>query len=119
MKEYVLRQAWKQKTTYKGQTIYFNHDYTTEVQRKRKQVRDVIKKLKEKDVKAQSPYPAQLKVFLDSGTRTFSTLMEAAPMLKDMGIDVEEDGAERLKRVMRQGSERTEGEAEAALHHRG
>lgn len=104
VKEFVIRQAWKQKTTYEGQTIYFNQDYTSEVQRKRKQVRDVIKKLKEKDVKAQSPYPAQLKVFLNSATKTFSTLMEAAPMLKDMGIDVEEDGTERLQRVMMQGS---------------
>uniref|UniRef100_A0A3B4URD3 L1 transposable element RRM domain-containing protein n=1 Tax=Seriola dumerili TaxID=41447 RepID=A0A3B4URD3_SERDU len=104
VKEYVIRQAWKQMTTYEGQTIYFNQDYTTEVQRKRKQVRDVIKKLKEKKVKAQSPYPAQLKVFLDSGTKTFSTLMEAAPMLKDMGIDVQEDGVERLQRVMTRGS---------------
>lgn len=104
VKEYVMRQAWKQKTTYEGQTIYFNQDYTTEVQRKRKQVRDVIKKLKEKNVKAQSPYPAQLKVFFNSGVKTFSTLMEAAPMLKDMGIDVEEDGRERLQKMLMQGS---------------
>lgn len=89
MKEQVIQQAWKQKTTYEGQTIYFNQDYKTEIQKKRKQVRDVIKKLKE-NVKAQSPYPAQQKVFLDSGIKTFATLMEAAPMLKDMGIHVEE-----------------------------
>ncbi|KAF3844296.1 hypothetical protein F7725_007459 [Dissostichus mawsoni] len=82
VKEQVLQQAWKKKTTYEGQTIYFNQDYTNE----RKQVRDVIKKLKEKNVKANSPYPAQLKVFLASGTKTFTTLMEAAPMLRDMGI---------------------------------
>ena len=103
-KEYVIRQAWKQKTTYEGQTIYFNQDYTTEVQKKRKQVRDVIKKLKEKNVKAQSHYPAQLKVFLDSGTKTFATLTEAAPMLKDMGINVDEDKMERLQRVMMRSS---------------
>ena len=68
VKEYIIQQAWKQKITYKDRTIYFNQDYTTEVQRKRKLVRDVIKKLKEKDIKAQSPYPAQLRVFLDTGT---------------------------------------------------
>lgn len=55
-------------------------------------------------MKAQSPYPAQLKVFLESGTKTFTTLTEAAPMLKDMGIDVEEDETERLQRVMMQSS---------------
>lgn len=104
VKEYVIRQAWKQKTTYEGQTIYFNQDYTTEVQKKRKQVRDVIKKLKEKNVKAQSPYLAQLKMFLDSGTKTFATLAEAAPMLKDMGINLDEDRMERLQRAMTQSS---------------
>lgn len=100
----MIQQAWKQKTTYKGQTIYFNQDYTTEVQKKRKRVRVVIKKLKEKNVKAQSPYPVQLKVFLDSGTKTFATLTEAAPTLKDMGINVDEDRMERLQRVMMQSS---------------
>lgn len=82
--------------------IYFNQDYTTEVQKKRKQERDIIKKLKEKNVKAQSPYTAQIKVSLDSGTKTFATLTEPAPMLKDMGINVEEDRVERLHRAMTQ-----------------
>ncbi|KAG7482229.1 hypothetical protein JOB18_016439 [Solea senegalensis] len=104
IKEYVIRQAWTQKISYEGHNIYFNLDYTTEVQKKRKQVRDVIKKLKEKNVKAQSPYPAQLKVFLDSGTKTFATLTEAAPMLKNMGINVEEDRMERLQREMMRNS---------------
>lgn len=55
-------------------------------------------------MKAQSPYPAQLKVFLESGTKTFTTLTEAAPKLKDMGIHVEEHEIERLQRVKTQGS---------------
>lgn len=97
VKAFVIRQAWKQKTTYEGQTIYFNQDYT---RKKRKQVRDVVKKLKEKNVKAQSPYPAQLKVFLDSGTKTFATLTEAAPILKGMGINVDKDKTERLQSMM-------------------
>ena len=100
----MIQQAWKQKIVYEGRTIYFNQDYTTEVQKKRKQVRDVIKKLKEKNVKAQCLYPEQLKVFLESGTKTFSTLMEAASMLRDMGIYVEEDKTETLQKEMAQGS---------------
>ena len=56
-------------------------------------------------MKAQSPYPAQLKVFLESGTKTFTTPKEeAAPMLRDMGIDVEEDKTETLQKEMAQGS---------------
>lgn len=100
MKEQVIQQAWKQKTTYEGQIIYFNQDYTTEIQRKMKQVRDVIKNLKEKNVKAQSPYPAQLKVFLVSGSKTFATLMEAAPMLEDLGIHVEEDERDKMQSMI-------------------
>lgn len=72
--------------TLDDRTIYFNQDYTTEIQKRRTQVREVIRKLRDKVVKAQSPYPAQLKVFLESGTKTFATLNEAAPMLQDMGI---------------------------------
>lgn len=67
-------------------------------------MRDVIKKLKEKNVKAQSPYPAQLKVFLETGTKSFTTLAEAAPLLKDLGILVDEDETEKVQRVMTQGS---------------
>uniref|UniRef100_A0A3B3YAM2 L1 transposable element RRM domain-containing protein n=1 Tax=Poecilia mexicana TaxID=48701 RepID=A0A3B3YAM2_9TELE len=77
IKEQVIKQAWSQKICYEGRIIYFNQDYTTEVQKKRKQAREVIKQLKERDVKAQSPYPAQLKVFLDTGTKIFSTVEEA------------------------------------------
>ncbi|KAK1899283.1 LINE-1 retrotransposable element ORF1 protein [Dissostichus eleginoides] len=104
VKEQVIQQAWKQKTTYEGRTIYFNQDYTNEVQKKRKQVRDVIKKLKDKNVKAQSPYPAQLKVFLASGTKLFTTLTEAAPMLRDMGIHVQEEERDELQRLRTQSS---------------
>ncbi|CAG5865923.1 unnamed protein product [Menidia menidia] len=102
MKEQVIKQAWKQKICYEGQSVYFNQDYTTEVQKKRKQVREVIKQLKERNVKAQSPYPAQLKVFLDTGKKTFSKVEEAAPMLKEMGITVKEDRLERIQHLMTQ-----------------
>ncbi len=91
VKECVIQQAWKQKITYEGKAIYFNQDFTNETQKKRKQVRDVTRKLKEKNVKAQSPHAAQLRVFLESGTKTFATLTEASPTLKDMGIYIEED----------------------------
>lgn len=67
-------------------------------------MREVIKKLKEKNIKAQSPYPAQLKVLLETGTKVFTTLTEAAPMLKDFGITVEEDEEEKLQRMRMQGS---------------
>lgn len=69
-----------------------------------KLVREVIEKLKEEDIKAQCPHPAQLKVFLETGTKVFTTLTQAAPMLKDLGITVEEDEEEKLQRVRMRGS---------------
>lgn len=97
VKEQILRQAWKQRIiTFQGNNIYFNQDYTNETQMKRMQVREVIKKLKEKNIKAQSPYPAQLKLFLETGTKTFNTLTEAAPVLKEMGIEVKVKQADSL-----------------------
>ncbi|KAK5614518.1 hypothetical protein CRENBAI_020673 [Crenichthys baileyi] len=54
-----------------------------------------------------SPYPAQLKVFLDTGTKTFTTVEEAAPMLKEMGIKVKEDRLERIHHMMAQTSKVT------------
>ena len=102
VKEQVIQQALKQKTTYEGRTIYFNQDYTNEVQKKRKQVRDVIKKLKDKNFEAQSPYPAQLKNVLASGTKIFTTLTEA--VLRDMGIHVQEEERDELQRLRTQSS---------------
>lgn len=61
VKQAVLQQAWKQRDiTFQGQKVYFDQDYSPDVQRKRKKVREVIKRLREKNIKAQSPYPAQL-----------------------------------------------------------
>lgn len=78
VKQAVLQQAWKQRDiTFQGQKVYFDQDYSPDVQRKRKKVREVIKRLREKNIKAQSPYPAQLKVFLDTGVKVFPSLLEA------------------------------------------
>ena len=97
VKEKVLRQAWEQRSVlFQANKIFFNQDYTNEVQMKRMQVREVIKRLKEKNIKAQSPYPAQLKLFLQTGIKTFTTLTEAVPVLKEMGIEVKVREADNL-----------------------
>lgn len=98
----MITQAWKQRICYEGQNVYFNQDYTTGIQQKRKQVREVIKQLKEKNVNAQSPYLAQLKMFLHTGTKTFITVEEVAHMLKEMGINVKKNSLERIHHVMAQ-----------------
>lgn len=64
----MIQAAWKQKVTYEGWIIYFNQDY----KKQRKQVRDVRKKLKEKNtVESVSGI---------MGMKTFTSLMDAAPM---------------------------------------
>ena len=89
VREMILQQAWeKQGVTHQGQKTFFHQDYTSDVQKKHKQVQEVIKQLKENKIKAQSPFPAQLKIHLDSGVKTFTTLLEAAPTLRKMGINV-------------------------------
>lgn len=90
VKETVIQEAWKHRggVTHEGQKIFFDQDYTTDVQRKRKQVREVIKQLKEKNIK-QSPFPAKLKIHLDSGVKTFTTLADASTTLEEMGIHVQ------------------------------
>ncbi|KAL0151146.1 hypothetical protein M9458_053659 [Cirrhinus mrigala] len=71
VKEAILRQAWLQK------------------QRRRAQVRDVIRQLKKKGITAWSFYPAQLKISLDSGDKSFSPLADALPILQELGIALE------------------------------
>ena len=99
IKEMVIQEAWKHRggVSYKGHKIFFDQDYTSDVQKKRKQVRDVIKRLKEKNIKAQLPFPAKLKIHLESGTKTFATLADAAATLGELGIHVQLDEREMLR----------------------
>lgn len=60
----------------------------------------MIKQLEEKKIKAQSPFPAQLKIYPASGMRTFTTLSEAAPTLRKMGINVKVDEQEDFQREL-------------------
>ncbi|XP_048010461.1 E3 ubiquitin/ISG15 ligase TRIM25-like [Megalobrama amblycephala] len=86
VKEAILRQTWVQKQVmYNNKQIYFDNDYFPDLQR-RAQVRDMIRQLKKKDSTAQSFYPAQLKISLNTGDKTFSTLADALPTLQELGV---------------------------------
>lgn len=103
VKQAVLQQAWKQRDiTFQGQKVYFDQDYSPDVQRKRKKVREVIKRLREKNIKAQSAYPAQLKVFLDTGVKVFPSLLEAQSFLKELGVAAEIEERDVLERELTQ-----------------
>lgn len=92
-------QAWKQRDVeFQGNKVYFDQDYSTEVQRKQKQVHEVIKELKKCIIKAQSPYTAQLRLFLDTGIKTFPCLLEAQSSLRELGFPVKVDEGDVLER---------------------
>lgn len=101
VKEAVLRQAWAQKQVmFQGKTIFFDQDYSPEVQRKRARLRGVIKQLKEKGVRARCRFPAQLRIDLDSGPKTFPTLIEAIPTLHKLGVVVQVSEKEKMNREL-------------------
>ena len=98
VKEMILKQAWGQRQViYKDNPVFFDHDYSPELQKKRSQVREVIKQLKQKNIKAKCIYPAQLKIVTEGFEKTYSSLMEAVPWLGDMGIQVRVDKRQRME----------------------
>lgn len=80
--------------------IYFDNDYSPELQRKRAQVRHVVKQLKEKNVKAKCMYPARLRMTVGSVEKTFQTVMDAAQVLKDLNIQVRVDERDKVEREL-------------------
>lgn len=98
VKDMILRQAWGQRQVlYEEKPIFFDHDYSPELQKRRSQVREAIKQLKLKNIRAKCIYPAQLKVLTDEGDKTYSSLAEATPMLTELGIHVRVDERERME----------------------
>lgn len=103
IKDAILRQAWSQRQVlYKAEPIYFDHDYSPELQKKRAQVRAVIKQLKQKSIKAKCIYPAQLKLFTASGEKTYPTLIDALQELQMLDIQVRIDERDQMERELSQ-----------------
>lgn len=99
VKEMIIREAWQHKggVPYGDDKIFFDQDHTAEIQKKRKEVRSVIKQLKEKNIKAQSPFPAKLKIYLESGVKTFPTLADASSVLAELGINIHVSERDKLQ----------------------
>lgn len=98
VKEAVLRHAWAQKqVVFQGKNMYFDQNYTPEVQRKRARIRGVMKQLKEKGVQARCRYPAQIRINLESGIKAFPSLIEAIPTLQDMGTATKISEREKIE----------------------
>lgn len=97
----ILQQTWRQRKVKMGEKqIYFDNDYSPELQRKRAQVRYVVEQLKEKNVKARCMYPARLRMMVGSEEKTFQMVMDAALVLKDLNIQVRVDERDKVAREL-------------------
>ncbi len=86
-KELVLRSAWKKGETHIDQRrVHFDQDYPAETQKKRKAYAPIRKLLKEKGLRFQTPPPAKLRVFFDSGPVTYNSATEAMQDLRKRGL---------------------------------
>lgn len=104
-KELVLREAWKKgKVQLKNRVVYFDHDYASEVIKKRKEYNRMKKALKERGIRFQTPMTS-IRIHWESGVRTYSNSREAWSELRRRGIPVdgpeptegESDPVERLR----------------------
>lgn len=68
-----------------------------------------------KGIRAKCPYPAQLRISLETGEKTFSTLMDATLTLRELEIAVRVKEKEQLERETTGGCRREE-HAEEMLH---
>lgn len=90
VKEPVLRTAWRMKDVcYNGKKIYFDQDYPPEILKKRKAYVGIRRELKAKGIRFQTPHPAKLKVFFDSGTEVYESAAEATKDLRKRGFSLE------------------------------
>lgn len=101
IKEMVLHSAWKKKEIYHSdRRIYFDHDYPAETLAKRKAYTLIRRVLREKGIRFQTPPPAKLRVFFDSGPVTYGNASEAAEDLKKRGFPIEwEKTAEAVEKA--------------------
>lgn len=94
-KELVLRSAWKKgEIRLDQQRLYFDQDYPAEIQKKRRAYAPIRKLLKEKGLRFQTPPPARLRVFLDSGPVIYNSAAEAAEDLRRRGYTLDDTAKE-------------------------
>lgn len=86
-KEMVLRKAWEQKVEMEGKRLYFDNDYASDVIEKRKAYGPLKAALKQKGVRFQTPF-TKMRIFWDSGVRTYQNADEAASDMIKRGFDL-------------------------------
>ncbi|KAK7901358.1 hypothetical protein WMY93_018127 [Mugilogobius chulae] len=86
-KEKVLQAAWKKPMYVQNKRVFFDHDYATEVQQKRKDYAPIKKVLKENQIRFQTPL-TKMRIHFDTGAVTFSDPSAAAAELEKRGFSV-------------------------------
>lgn len=100
----MLKLAWQKKGfSWRNCKINLDHDYAPYILAKRREYAETRRALKEKDIKFQTLYPVQLRVFHEDGTKTYNTVMEATSDLADRGLPVKviAQSASLLERIQR------------------
>lgn len=88
-KELVIKTAWERKVIeWKGNRIFFDHDYAPDVLWKRRKYQEAKRILKEHDIKFQTRFPARLKVFYSEGTVLYNSAEEATTDMEKRGLPV-------------------------------
>ena len=116
VKDTIIKQAWSQgPVLFQGKRIYFDQDYSPDLQQKRMRVHEVIKQLKKKDIQARCLYPAQLRIKLNTGEKTFTSLTGAATLLRELGVNVRYEERERIEEELKDGWRSQEGRKRRAF----
>lgn len=75
--------------------MYFDQEYPTETQKKRRAYAPIRKLLKEKNLRFHTAPPAKLRDFYDGGPVTYHSAVEATKDLKKRGL-LPDDGGDDL-----------------------
>lgn len=88
-KELILRRGWERKAIYiNKQRIYFDHDYLPAILNNRKEYSEEKRVLRENKIGLQTPYPANLHVFYEDGTKLYQNAYEATKDMNAQGFTV-------------------------------
>lgn len=88
-KENILSKAWKEKIQIDGRQIFFDHDYPTEVMKKRKSYSEIKKTLKSKKIRFQTPL-SRIRIHWSEGPKIYNNAEEAARDMRTRGLEVPE-----------------------------
>lgn len=88
-KENILAKAWKEKIQVGGRQIFFDHDYPTEVMKKRKSYSEIKKTLKDKKIRFQTPL-SRIRIHWSDGPKIYSNAEDAVRDMRRRGLEIQE-----------------------------